>query len=174
MWYSAPYDLLFLCRLLSRIMNSVSIKTQALLPEYGILSAHTDILNEIPDRGRVTWEWQWELRMSHLPNNCTTSVFLPCPSTLISWAMRALLSALTSRNSVWPASTRERKDTNSGTLTCYQMMVALGGHGELPFVYGPTHAMHAQNATVTHGKERRHDFSSPSTFPMLSYSLLSY
>ena len=32
----------------------MSIKMQALLPEYGILSAHTDILNEIPDRGRVT------------------------------------------------------------------------------------------------------------------------
>ena len=51
---------------------------------------------------------------------------------------------------------RERKDTNSGTLACYQMMVALGGHGELPFMYGPTHAMHAQNASYPwQGEEAR-------------------
>ena len=113
-------------------------------------------------------------RMSYLPNNCTSCVSLPCPSTLVTSARRALFSTLTTRNSVWPASMRERKDSNSATLMycqlddCDRRQAWKSAHNVW------AHWCHAcSECYITHGKERRHNLSSSSTFPILKQSLLA-
>ena len=119
MWYSAAYGLLFLGRLPSRILNSVSIKMQALHPEYcqHLLIFWMKVLTVymLHDNGYGNY------RMSYLPNNCTSSVSLPSSSTLTLCVKREFASPRMSWNSLWPESVRERKDTNSPALTCCQL-----------------------------------------------------
>ena len=174
MWYSGPYDLLFLGGLPSRVLNSVSIKMQALHPEYcqqllifWMKVPRVDVLHE---HGNGNY------RMSYLPNNCTSSVSLPSPSTLITCAMRAMLFALTTRNSLWPSSRRERKDTNSPTSTYGELDYCdTAGVKNGPSSMDPLTLCVHWVVLLTMARKGCTSFPHPHLFlPLASHSLLSY
>ena len=54
-----------------------------------------------------------------------------------------------------------------------EIIVTHGRHEERSIEYGPTHSMRALSATVNHGKERMHEFSSSPPFPTINQSLLT-
>ena len=58
--HSHPYQLLFLGRLCSRVLNSLNKKRQALYTEEWILSPHAEFLNKNTDNGKVSWPCRCE------------------------------------------------------------------------------------------------------------------